>query len=703
MSGTIQPTHSTKPGISFVMPCYNEEEILEYTIRRLLSVFEKTGHQLELVAVDNGSSDRTGEIIKGMADQNKSVIYHRIEKNEGYGNGVLSGIPLCSAYWIGIIPADGQVDAEDVVRLFEVVATTNGKVLGKVRRRFRLDGMRRKVISIAYNLFVRILWPRLESIDINGIPKILPREILLAMRLKSKGWFLDPEIMIKAHYMGVRILEFNVFAQMRSSGVSHVRMGTCWEFFRNLLIFRFSREISKWKHDLKTSSSRVEVSQIHQGELHHKNTNRSPNLPAYRNILPAASISSIYRRRDTCRACGGNQMRRFLSLGPTPLANSFPRSPDEFKNESFFPLDVYFCDTCCLVQILDVVDPKVLFRNYIYMTGTSDTIAAHNVEYARTIVDLLKLETNDLVIEVASNDGSLLKCFKQYGVRGLGIEPATNIAKMASASGIETINEFFNASTAQQVRASYGPTKIVIGNNVLAHVDETRDFLQGCKELVEENGLIVIEVPYLRNLLDRLEYDTIYHEHLCYFSVNSLMRLCDAVGLSIVRLNHVPVHGGSLRMYAGLQEKYRSHSIEVLIWAEEEKRAGLNDFASYERFAKDVEKNRQAILSLLETLKREGGTMAGYGAPAKGNTLLNYCGIDTHLIPYTVDKNPLKVGLYTPGKHIPVLPVSTLLERQPDYVFILAWNFAEEIMRQQQEYCNRGGKFIMPIPEPKVV
>jgi 2-polyprenyl-3-methyl-5-hydroxy-6-metoxy-1,4-benzoquinol methylase len=411
----------------------------------------------------------------------------------------------------------------------------------------------------------------------------------------------------------------------------------------------------------------------------------------------------IHRKRETCRACSDGRLRLFLSLGPTPLANSFLRSPEEFANEAFYPLDVYFCEICSLVQLLDVIDPEVLFRNYIYVTGTSETIAAHNLQYARTVVDLLKLGTNDLVIEVASNDGSLLKCFKQHGVRTLGIEPAINIAEMACASGIETITRFFNSSTAQQVRESHGPAKVVIGNNVLAHVDETQDFLRGCKKLLDENGLVVIEVPYLLDLLDRLEYDTIYHEHLCYFSVSTLMRLCDAVGLSIVRMDYVPVHGGSLRMYAGRQEQYGSHAKNVEAWAEEERGVGLNTFTRYDRFAADVKNNRQAILDLLKTLKREGKTVAGYGAPAKGNTLLNYCGIDTHLIPYTVDKNPMKIGLYTPGVHIPVLSVSTLIERQPDYVLILAWNFAQEIIRQQQEYRNRGGRFIIPIPEPRVV
>jgi glycosyltransferase involved in cell wall biosynthesis len=236
------------PEISFIMPCYNEEEIVGYTIRRLLAAFEKAGHRLELVAVDNGSTDRTGEIIEALAAQNPAVVYHRVERNEGYGKGLLSGFPLGTAPWIGMIPADGQVDAEDAVRLYEALMTTDGRVLGKVRRRFRMDGLLRKVVSIIYNLFVWVLWPRLETLDVNGNPKILPRDVLLAMRVRSRGWLLDPEIMLKAHYMGIRVVEFNVFARMRSSGVSHVRIGTCWDFIKNLLIWRFS---TGWRRELE--------------------------------------------------------------------------------------------------------------------------------------------------------------------------------------------------------------------------------------------------------------------------------------------------------------------------------------------------------------------------------------------------------------------------------------------------------------------
>jgi glycosyltransferase involved in cell wall biosynthesis len=243
-----------EPLLSLIMPCYNEEESIPHTIPRLLNAFERGGYRLELIAVDNGSSDRTGEIIRSLAAANPSVVPHRVEVNEGYGNGVLAAVPVCTAPWVGIIPADGQVDAEDVVRLFESVSTSNGFVLGKVRRRFRMDGLRRKIISICYNALICTMWPGLGSIDVNGSPKILPREMMLAMHLTSKNWLLDPEMVLKAHYMGLRIMEVNVFARLRGTGLSHVRLGTCRQFIWQLLNFRLT---TGWRRNLPKVSPTV--------------------------------------------------------------------------------------------------------------------------------------------------------------------------------------------------------------------------------------------------------------------------------------------------------------------------------------------------------------------------------------------------------------------------------------------------------------
>jgi SAM-dependent methyltransferase len=412
---------------------------------------------------------------------------------------------------------------------------------------------------------------------------------------------------------------------------------------------------------------------------------------------------TMHRKRATCRACGGRDLELFLPLGNVALANSFLRSPEEFAAEPRFPLDVYFCRTCSMVQLLDVIDPEVLFRNYLYVTGTSDTIAKHNVGYAKTVVELLGIGTQGLVVEAASNDGSLLKCFQKHGVRVLGVEPATNIADKASAAGVPTVNEFFGAAKGAELRAKHGPAKAVIGNNVLAHVDDPVDFLRGFKALLDHDGLAICEVPELAEFVERLEYDTVYHEHLSYFSVTSLMRVCEEAGLRIVRVDHVPVHGGSVRMYAAPVERVRDHASEVVAMSAKEKSAGIAAPERLRRFARDVEAQRAGLLELLESLHAERKTVGGYGAPAKGNTLLNYCGITTRLLPWTVDKSPLKVGLYAPGSHIPVLPASELLERQPDYCLILAWNFADEIRAQQAEYARRGGRFILPIPRARIV
>ena len=233
--------------LSMIMPCFNEQEVIPYTIPQLCAAFAKAGHALELVACDNGSSDRTGAIIAELAAKGLPIVALRVEPNEGYGNGVLKSIPHCSAPWIGIIPADGQVDAEDVARLFDAIKHSDGKVIGKVRRRFRMDGPLRKVVSVAYNLLVFVLWPNLGSIDVNGSPKIIHRDVLRRLDLESKQWFLDPELMVKAHYLGVRVLEMNVFARMRGNGLSHVRMTTCWEFFTKLLSFKFGRQLADWR------------------------------------------------------------------------------------------------------------------------------------------------------------------------------------------------------------------------------------------------------------------------------------------------------------------------------------------------------------------------------------------------------------------------------------------------------------------------
>ena len=421
---------------------------------------------------------------------------------------------------------------------------------------------------------------------------------------------------------------------------------------------------------------------------------------------PMASMESgsgVHRVRETCRACGGRELEPVLDLGRVALANGFLKDASEASNEPRFPLRVHLCRTCGMVQLVDVIDPELLFRNYLYVTGTSDTIAAHNVGYAAAVAERCGLGADDLVVEAASNDGSLLRCFQVHEVRVLGVEPATNIAARAEAAGVPSVNRFFEPGCAADLRAEHGAAKVVIGNNVLAHVDDPVGFLRAARALVDDDGWVVVEVPELREFVERLEYDTVYHEHLSYLSVTALMRLCEEAGLRVTRVDHVAVHGGSVRTWARPVETQREHAPGVAALADGERVDGLTSPERLRRFADDVAAQRRELVALLERLKREGRSVAGYGAPAKGNTLLNYCGIGIELLPYTVDKSPLKVGLLTPGSHLPVLAAEALLERQPDYCLILAWNFADEVRRQQAEYERRGGRFIVPIPRPRIL
>ncbi len=411
----------------------------------------------------------------------------------------------------------------------------------------------------------------------------------------------------------------------------------------------------------------------------------------------------LHRRIAACRGCAGTGLEPILDLGRQPLANAFLRDPAEFDGERRFPLVVHACPDCGLVQLVDVIDPEVLFAHYLYVTGTSTTIAAHNRRYAADVQALLALRPEDLVIEVASNDGSLLRCFQELGVRVLGVEPARNIAALAVASGVPTETVFFGREQGGALRARHGAARAVIGNNVLAHVDDTCGFMAGAAALLADDGLAIFEVPYLGEMIARLEYDTIYHEHLCYFSVTALMRLAERAGLRIVRVDRVPVHGGSIRVHCAPARVAAGHGAAVTAMADAERDAGLTHPEGLRDFARRVADSRDVLRALLSDLGSRGATVAAYGAPAKGNTLLNYCGIGTDLVAFTVDRSPLKTGLFTPGMHLPVLPVDTLLERQPDYVLILAWNFEAEIVEQQAEYRRRGGRFIVPVPAARIL
>jgi SAM-dependent methyltransferase len=390
-----------------------------------------------------------------------------------------------------------------------------------------------------------------------------------------------------------------------------------------------------------------------------------------------------------------------LSLGQTPLANALLTKDALDRPEPTFPLDVVMCRVCTLVQITLSVPPERLYAGYAYFSSFSDAWVSHARQIAERLTVDRQLNDRSLVLEVASNDGYLLQHYQHAGIPVLGIEPADNIARIAEARGIPSIVRFFGLDMAVELRSAGKMADVIHANNVLAHVPDLRGVISGFKTLLAPGGVVVVEVPYVRDMIERGEFDTIYHEHLCYFSVTALVRLFAAQGLTITQVERLPTHGGSLRIFAERPEDHPASSGTVAQLLHEEAEWGISDPGRYDRFASLAEQIRNDLVNSIADLRSKGRSIAAYGAAAKGATLLNFAGLTTRDIDFVVDRNTHKQGRYMPGAHLPILPVEALLERQPDETILLAWNFADEILAQQAEYLRRGGHFLIPVPTGK--
>jgi hypothetical protein len=404
-----------------------------------------------------------------------------------------------------------------------------------------------------------------------------------------------------------------------------------------------------------------------------------------------------------CRSCAESNLHPILDYGSTALANRFLRQDqlaDASHSEPKVPLRLVLCRSCGLVQIDEIVPPKELFQNYVYVTGTSDQAVRHADELTANIVDRYQLGDRDLVIEAASNDGTVLKAFAKRGVRVLGIEPALNIAHAAMDNGVPTVAVYFGDRSAEYIKTQYGPASVFLARHVLAHVPDLHGFLTGAQMCLAEDGVAMVECPHLLPFYENLEFDTVYHEHMCYFSATVLQTIGKKCGLELIDIEEVDIHGGSILTTFQPIGGPRFPTLAVDEMLEREAAAGLMNPEPWNAFARMAIQARTQLVTELRRLKAAGKTVAGYGAAAKGMSLLAYMGIGPDLLPYIVDKNPLKQNLYTPGHHIPVFGPEKLTDDQPDVVLILAWNFAKEIISQQADYAARGGQFLLPLPEP---
>lgn len=403
-----------------------------------------------------------------------------------------------------------------------------------------------------------------------------------------------------------------------------------------------------------------------------------------------------------CRFCQTELSETFVDLGAMPPANNYLRPADLARMEPYYPLHAYVCEECQLVQLEEFQSPQQLFSDYAYFSSFSKSWLDHMKHYANNMIERFDLTDRSLVLEVASNDGYLLQYFKKKRIPVLGIEPAANIARAAKVRGIRTVEEFFGVNLARGLKEDGNMADLLICNNVLAHVPDINDFVAGLKQVLKPAGVLTVEFPHLLRLMSFNQFDTIYHEHFSYLSFLTVERIFAQHGITLVDVEELPTHGGSLRIY-GRHEGTEAPTINVLKMREKEKAAGLASIESYKGVADKVKQTKRDLLRFLIGVREEGKSIVGYGAPAKGNTLLNYCGISTDFIDYTVDLSPHKQGLFLPGSRIPILAPETIFETKPDYILVLPWNLEEEIIGQMSAIRDWGGKFVIPIPEVRIV
>ena len=413
---------------------------------------------------------------------------------------------------------------------------------------------------------------------------------------------------------------------------------------------------------------------------------------------------SNYYFRESCRMCDSGSLVKALSLTPTPPGNDFLTKKELGRDELVYPLDLYFCKECSHIQLGHVVDPKILYqKNYSYVSATSSHFVNHLKHYAENMVERFSLKADDLVLDIGSNDGTCLRFFKEKGMHVIGVDPATEIAEKATENGIKTVADFFGYELAVKLRKEYGAAKYITSHNACAHIDNLFDVVKGVEHCLDKDGIFVLEVGYFVDVYSNTWFDTIYHEHVDFHTVAPFEKLFERVGMEVISVERITPQGGSIRVMVqkiGGDIK-RDDSVDNLIALEH--KLGLDRVNTFSQFKTRINTIRNKLQKLIYSLKKEGKTIAGFGAPTKATTLMAHFGLDETMLDFIVDDNPLKQGLFTPITHIPVLSSEALYDQKPDYLLILAWNFSEPIMKMHKKYSNEIGKFILPMPEPEIV